>query len=109
MEKKHIVILTGAGISAESGIKTFRDSDGLWMGHDVNDVATPRGFAKNPALVLDFYNQRRKEVKKAIPNPAHNGLAGLEEKFYSILLLLQVVPIIASILSVTFPVNLFQL
>ena len=79
--KKHIVVLTGAGISAESGIKTFRDSDGLWMGHDINDVANPRGFAKNPALVLDFYNQRRKEVKKAIPNPAHNGLAALEEKF----------------------------
>ena len=79
--KKHIVVLTGAGISAESGIKTFRDSDGLWMGHDINDVANPRGFAKNPALVLDFYNQRRKEVKKAIPNPAHNGLATLEEKF----------------------------
>ena len=79
--KKHIVVLTGAGISAESGIKTFRDSDGLWMGHDINDVANPRGFSKNPALVLDFYNQRRKEVKKAIPNPAHNGLATLEEKF----------------------------
>ena len=56
--KKHIVILTGAGISAESGIKTFRDSDGLWMGHDINDVATLGGFAKNPELVLDFYNQR---------------------------------------------------
>ena len=79
--KKHIVVLTGAGISAESGIKTFRDSDGLWMGHDINDVANPRGFSKNPALVLDFYNQRRKEVKKAIPNPAHNGLATLEVKF----------------------------
>ena len=81
MEKKHIVILTGAGISAESGIKTFRDSDGLWMGHDINDVATPRGFDKNPALVLDFYNQRRREVKKANPNSAHTGLADLEEKF----------------------------
>ena len=79
--KKHIVILTGAGISAESGIKTFRDSDGLWMGHDINDVATPRGFAKNPALVLDFYNQRRREVKKANPNLAHTGLADLEENF----------------------------
>ena len=81
MEKKHIVILTGAGISAESGIKTFRDSDGLWMGHDINDVATPRGFAKNPALVLDFYNQRRQEVKKALPNLAHTRLADLEENF----------------------------
>jgi len=79
--KKHIVISTGAGISAESGIQTFRDSDGLWMGHDINDVATPRGFAKNPALVLDFYNQRRREVKKANPNLAHTGLADLQEKF----------------------------
>ena len=79
--KKHIVILTGAGISAESGIKTFRDSDGLWMGHDINDVATPGGFAKNPALVLDFYNQRRREVRKANPNLAHKGLADLEDIF----------------------------
>ncbi len=79
--KKHIVVLTGAGISAESGIKTFRDSDGLWMGHDINDVATPRGFLKNPALVLDFYNQRRQEVKKANPNLAHTGLADLEANF----------------------------
>ena len=79
--KKHLVVLTGAGISAESGIKTFRDSDGLWMGHDINVVATPGGFAKNPALVLDFYNQRRREVKKANPNLAHKGLADLEENF----------------------------
>ena len=79
--KKHIVVLTGAGISAESGIKTFRDSDGLWMGHDINDVATPRGFANNPALVLDFYNKRRTEVKKALPNLAHTRLADLEENF----------------------------
>ena len=79
--KKHIVVLTGAGISAESGIKTFRDNDGLWMGHDINDVATPRGFFKNPALVLDFYNQRRQEVKKANPNLAHIGIADLEENF----------------------------
>ena len=79
--KKHLVVLTGAGISAESGIKTFRDSDGLWMGHDINDVATPGGFAKNPALVLDFYNQRRREVRKANPNLAHKGLADLEDIF----------------------------
>ena len=79
--KKHLVVLTGAGISAESGIKTFRDSDGLWMGHDINDVATPGGFAKNPALVLDFYNQRRREVRKANPNLAHKGLADLEDNF----------------------------
>ena len=81
MKKKHIVILTGAGISAESGIKTFRDSDGLWMGHDINEVATPRGFAKDPALVLDFYNQRRREVKNVEPNFAHIGLGELEENF----------------------------
>lgn len=79
--KKHIVVLTGAGISAESGIKTFRDSEGLWMGHNINDVATPGGFAKNPELVLDFYNMRRREVKKAVPNIAHKGLADLEDKF----------------------------
>lgn len=79
--KKHLVVLTGAGISAESGIKTFRDSDGLWMGNDINDVATPGGFAKNPALVLDFYNQRRREVRKANPNLAHKGLADLEDNF----------------------------
>ena len=81
MEKKHIVILTGAGISAESGLKTFRDSDGLWMGYNIEDVATPRGFAKDPALVLDFYNQRRKDVKLANPNDAHKGLAALEKDF----------------------------
>jgi NAD-dependent deacetylase len=81
MAKKHIVILTGAGISAESGLKTFRDSDGLWMGHNIEDVATPRGFAKDPALVLDFYNQRRRDVKAAEPNAAHKGLAELEKDF----------------------------
>jgi NAD-dependent deacetylase len=79
--KKHIVVLTGAGISAESGIKTFRDSDGLWMGHDINEVATPRGFAKNPTLVLDFYNQRRRDVAQSKPNNAHIGLALLENDF----------------------------
>ncbi len=81
MEKKHIVVLTGAGISAESGLKTFRDSDGLWMGYNIEDVATPRGFAKNPSLVLDFYNQRRKEVKAAMPNAAHKLLAALEKQY----------------------------
>jgi NAD-dependent deacetylase len=79
--KKHIVILSGAGISAESGIKTFRDSDGLWMGHNVQDVATPRGFAKDPALVLNFYNERRRDVAAAKPNAAHIGLAALEDDF----------------------------
>lgn len=79
--KKKIVVLTGAGISAESGLKTFRDSDGLWMGYNIEDVATPRAFKKDPLLVLDFYNMRRKEVAKAIPNAAHLGLASLEKKY----------------------------
>ncbi len=79
--KKHIVILSGAGISAESGLKTFRDSDGLWMGYNVADVATPRAFKKNPQLVLDFYNARRKDVAAAMPNAAHIGLAALEKDF----------------------------
>lgn len=82
MEKKHIVVLTGAGISAESGLKTFRDGDGLWMGYDIQDVATPRAFAKNPALVLDFYNMRRREVALAEPNDAHKGLADLEKDYH---------------------------
>lgn len=79
--KKHIIVLSGAGISAESGLKTFRDSDGLWMGYNVEDVATPRAFKKNPQLVLDFYNQRRKDVAAAQPNAAHIGLAELEKDF----------------------------
>jgi NAD-dependent deacetylase len=81
MEKKHIVVLTGAGISAESGLKTFRDGDGLWMGYNIQDVATPRAFARNPALVLDFYNMRRREVSLAEPNDAHKGLAALEKNY----------------------------
>ncbi|WP_282121677.1 SIR2 family NAD-dependent protein deacylase [Algibacter mikhailovii] len=78
---KHIVILTGAGMSAESGIKTFRDADGLWEGHDVMEVATPEGFASNPALVLDFYNQRRKQLFEVEPNQAHFDLAALEKDY----------------------------
>ncbi|WP_308993396.1 NAD-dependent deacylase [Mariniflexile litorale] len=78
---KHIVVLTGAGISAESGIKTFRDADGLWEGHDVMEVATPEGFETNPKLVLDFYNQRRKQLFEVEPNSAHFDLAGLETHF----------------------------
>lgn len=74
-------MLTGAGISAESGLKTFRDGDGLWMGYNVQDVATPRAFARDPALVLDFYNMRRKDVAAAKPNTAHLGLAALEKEF----------------------------
>src|SRR5215217_1618282 len=79
--KKHIVVLTGAGISAESGLKTFRDSDGLWMGYNVQDVATPGAFRRDPKLVLDFYNMRRKDVAAATPNAAHTGLAELEKDF----------------------------
>lgn len=74
-------MLTGAGISAESGLKTFRDSDGLWEGYNVEDVATPRAWRKNPQLVLDFYNQRRKNVLEVKPNAAHFGLAELEDLF----------------------------
>src|SRR5579863_8777188 len=80
-KKKKIVVLTGAGISAESGLKTFRDSDGLWEGFDVTEVATPRAWRKNPSLVLDFYNMRRRDVAKAEPNAAHLGLAALEADF----------------------------
>jgi NAD-dependent deacetylase len=74
----HIVILTGAGISAESGIATFRDKDGIWAKVDVRDVATPEGFARNPRRVLDFYNARRKASRAAKPNAAHLALARLE-------------------------------
>ena len=81
MEKKHIVVLSGAGISAESGLKTFRDSDGLWNGYDVYEVATPSGFKKNPSLVLEFYNDRRRDVAAAKPNAAHIELANLENDF----------------------------
>lgn len=81
MPKIKLVVLTGAGISAESGLKTFRDSDGLWEGFDVAEVATPRGWKKNPQLVLDFYNARRKNVAEANPNAAHIGLAELEKDF----------------------------
>jgi NAD-dependent deacetylase len=79
--KQKLVVLTGAGISAESGLRTFRDSDGLWEGYDIYEVASPMGWEKNPALVLDFYNMRRKDVLNAQPNAAHTGLAKLEEHF----------------------------
>jgi NAD-dependent deacetylase len=81
MEKKKIVVLTGAGISAESGIKTFRDADGLWEGHDIMEVASPRGFEKNPALVLDFYNQRRQQLQEVNPNAGHTALVKLEAQY----------------------------
>ncbi len=78
---KKLVVLTGAGISAESGIKTFRDADGLWEGHNIMQVASPEGFAENPELVLDFYNQRRKQLLEVKPNKAHFNLVELEQYF----------------------------
>lgn len=79
--KPHLVVLSGAGISAESGLKTFRDSGGLWEGHSIEDVATPEAFVRNPEMVLDFYNERRKVALEAMPNEAHFILAQLEEHF----------------------------
>ncbi len=79
--RKKIVVLTGAGVSAESGLKTFRDSNGLWEGHDVMEVATPQGYANNPSLVLNFYNQRRKQLFDVLPNEAHMALVQLEESY----------------------------
>ncbi len=74
-------MLSGAGVSAESGLRTFRDSDGLWEGYEVTEVATPRAWRRNPQLVLDFYNMRRRDVAAAMPNAAHIGLAALEKDF----------------------------
>ncbi len=79
--KKKLIVLTGAGISAESGIATFRDSGGLWEGHRVEDVATPEGWQKNPALVLEFYNERRKRALEVTPNRGHEILVELEQHF----------------------------
>ena len=81
MNYKSIVILTGSGISAESGLKTFRDNGGLWEGHSMEDVATPEGFQRDPALVHKFYNERRAQLKTVKPNAAHLALAFLEERF----------------------------
>jgi len=81
MSKKKLVVLTGAGVSAESGLKTFRDSDGLWEGYDINEVATATAWRRNPALVQEFYNMRRNGVKKAQPNAAHYVLAELQNDF----------------------------
>lgn len=81
MRKKKLVVLSGAGISAESGLKTFRDSDGLWEGYKIEDVATPRAWIKNRQLVLDFYNARRKDIARASINYAHEGLVQLEQNF----------------------------
>lgn len=79
--RKKLVVLSGAGISAESGVPTFRDSDGLWEGYNVMEVATPEGWRKDPALVLEFYNQRRKRAREVRPNRGHEVLAELEDHF----------------------------
>ena len=78
---KHVVVLSGAGMSAESGIKTFRDAGGLWEGHRVEDVATPEAWQRNPEFVLDFYNQRRRQLYQVEPNPGHRAIAELEGRF----------------------------
>lgn len=81
MSTKQVVVLTGAGMSAESGLKTFRDANGLWEGHDVMEVASPQGFQRNPELVLEFYNQRRRQLKEVSPNAGHLALATMEQHF----------------------------
>lgn len=78
---QRIVVLTGAGVSADSGLKTFRDSDGLWEGHRVEEVATPEAFDRNPQLVIDFYNERRRQARAAQPNAAHLALARLQDSY----------------------------
>lgn len=88
MKKNHIVVLTGAGISQESGIKTFRDSNGLWENHEISEVASPEGFINNPSLVLNFYNLRRRQLKEVKPNMAHLFLAELEE-YYDVTIITQ--------------------
>lgn len=87
-DRKKIVVFTGAGISAESGIKTFRDSGGLWEEYDVKEVATPEAWARNPKLVLEFYNKRRKQILEALPNEGHKALVDLEKK-YDVLIITQ--------------------
>jgi len=79
--KKKLVVLSGAGISAESGVRTFRDANGLWENHDINEVASPKGFARNPQLVLDFYNARRRQLMDVVPNRAHEILAEIQSDF----------------------------
>lgn len=83
-----IVVLTGAGISADSGLRTFRDTDGLWEGYKVEEVCTPEAFARNPQLVIDFYNERRRQAQAAEPNAAHRTLAELE-KYYQVQIVTQ--------------------
>src|SRR5688572_27224848 len=84
-----IVVLTGAGLSAESGVSTFRDKDGIWAKIDFRDVATPEGYARNPALVLDFYNKRRRQNADIKPNAAHLALARLEAEHPGVLIVTQ--------------------
>ncbi len=79
--RDNIVVLTGAGMSADSGLKTFRDADGLWEGHNVMEVASPQGFAKDPDMVLEFYNARRRQLLTATPNKGHRALVALEEHY----------------------------
>ncbi len=86
--KSKVVVLSGAGVSAESGIKTFRDADGLWEGYDVMEVASPQGWLKDPAMVLDFYNQRRRQLLEVQPNEAHHTLVRLEE-YYDVTIITQ--------------------
>lgn len=81
MKKPLLAVLTGAGISAESGIKTFRDANGLWEGHRIEEVASPEGWELNPLKVLEFYNQRRKQLRETVPNKAHRILKKLEDSF----------------------------
>jgi NAD-dependent deacetylase len=81
-----VVVLTGAGISAESGIKTFRDAGGLWEGHEVMDVASPEGWSRNPELVTDFYNQRRMQLAEVLPNRGHLALKDLEKQFETVII-----------------------
>lgn len=88
IKKEKIVVLSGAGISTESGIPTFRDSNGLWENHRIEEVASPEGFSKNPQLVLDFYNKRRQQLKEVKPNRAHELLAKLE-RYYEVTIVTQ--------------------
>src|SRR5436309_3260843 len=82
-EAKSVAVLTGAGVSAERGLATFRGADGLWEGHSILDVATPEGFRRDPSLVWRFYNQRRTNLRAAQPNTGHRALVALEERFGS--------------------------
>jgi len=83
---KKIVILTGAGISAESGVQTFRDANGLWQNHDIMEVASPQGWTKNKELVLEFYNQRRRQLLEVEPNEGHKALVDLEKKYNTVII-----------------------